>query len=186
MASKVDICNLALVALGQTTIMSIDQKAPRAEKCAAIFDMVRDIELSSHNWKFATKYQTLAQSSTDPSFTYDNSFQLPSDYLKLVSLDSSSIEYKIVGDKLYTNEDEIGLIYIFRETDTANFSSEFIDLLAARIARDLAWSITNNKSTMVAMYESYTITRRRAIAIDSQQGTPNKVQGTSWITARRY
>ncbi len=185
MASEAQICSAALAMLGQTPISSLSQNAPRAEKCNAVFSMLRDAELGSHNWKFATVYVDLSRVDETPDFNYDYSYQLPGDFLKLTQPDDNTIEYRIVGDKLYTNADEIGIEYIKQVTDSGSFSVQFTDLLTARIAKELAWGITNNRLLAVDVAENYNIVRRRATGVDSQQGTPRKLFRNRMNEARK-
>jgi len=175
MASDVQICNLALAKIGQTPILALSQNAPRAEKCNAVYSLLRDAELSEHNWKFAVAYSELTVVDEDQDSEYTYSFQLPSDYLKEVKIDSNSLDYRIVGDKLYTDADEISIEYIRQVADSGEFSAPFVDLLAARIAKELAWGITNNRTLSIDLAEDYVIVRRRTTGIDSQQGKPRRM-----------
>ena len=185
MASDIQICNLALTMLGQAPISSLSQSVPRAEKCNAVYETLRDVEIASHNWRFATEYVLLTQLDEEPDFGYNNVFQLPNDYAKLIRLDSELVEYRIVGNKLYTDEDEIGLEYVKKVTNAGEFSDFFVDLLAARLAKELAWGITNNRTLSIDMAENYNIVRRRAIGLDSQIGTPRKLYRNKMEEARK-
>ena len=184
MASDSQICSVALNMLGQLPISSLSQNAPRAEKCNAIYETIRDIELASHNWKFATVYVELVIVDETPAFDFDYSFQLPQDFLKLVRTDSNSIKYRIVGDKLYTDDDEMYIEYIARITNPGDFSSPFTELLIARLAKDLAWGVTNNKALSIDLAENYKDVRRKATGIDSQAGTPRKLYRNAMNEAR--
>jgi len=185
MASDAQICSAALTALGLTPISSLTQNAPRAEKCNAIYEIVRDDELSSHNWKFATKYASLVAVDEDPDFEYSAVYQLPNDFLKVVKINDKDTEYKVVGDKIYTNDSEIDLVYISKVTNSGEFSSQFVSLLIARLAKDLAFGVTNNRTLSQDAAANYMCVRRKATGIDSQQGTPRKLRRNTLAEARR-
>jgi len=185
MASDAQICSLALAKLGQLPINSLSQSAPRAEKCNAVYALLRDVELSEHNWDFATKYVLLALVDETPAYGYSYSYQLPSDFLKITRVDDTDLDYRIVGDKLYTNINEIGIEYIRQVTDSGEFSAPFIDLLVARLVKDLSWAMTNSKGMVELAAADYIIIRRKAIGVDSQQGKPRKFYKNKMNDARR-
>lgn len=62
----VDVANLALVALGQTTITTLADSNENARRCNAIYEPVRDDLLERHSWNFSIKRATLTN-ITKPS-----------------------------------------------------------------------------------------------------------------------
>ena len=54
-ASAVEICNKALLQLGEESITLLTDNNKRAEKCNLIYDDIRDSLMSMHPWKFALR-----------------------------------------------------------------------------------------------------------------------------------
>jgi hypothetical protein len=81
--SKVEICNLALLSIGQETIQSLTESSQEAVYCAAFYDSARKQLLRGHPWNFATKIVELAALTEDPpDFTYY--YGIPSDCIKVI------------------------------------------------------------------------------------------------------
>lgn len=185
MASEVEICNMILVPLGVDRISSLTEETEGARKCNATYTNFRDQELSSHTWSFATYRVQLAQTTGTPAFGYDLEFQLPSDSLRIVNIDTMDYGYKVEGDKLVTNYTTPYVRYIRRITDPNKFTQPFIEVLVARGQYELCFALTGSKTLMTGLYEVYERKRRRAVAIDSQSsGTPDKYVSDRLIDSR--
>lgn len=85
-------------------------------------------------WNFATTRASLAPStSTSPSFQYTNSFALPSDYVRLVMISSSSgmsdplFDYKIEGANIQANGTALYLTYVSNSTNYGGDLSKWPD-----------------------------------------------------------
>ena len=55
----VDICNLALIQLGQTTITALTDDNENARRCNTLYEPVRDELMEKHPWNFAIERDTL-------------------------------------------------------------------------------------------------------------------------------
>jgi hypothetical protein len=185
MASKVSICNSALIKLGANTITSLTEDSEEARKCNAIFEHVLDTLLQMHPWNFATYRATLAQLSETPEYRYQYYFQLPtSPYCLQVLEVYNKPEYKIEGRKLATDEDVVQIKYIGRVTDMNQLSPAFRECLAFYIARDLSDNMTGSgrqKNDYNSLFERYF---KLAKLRDAQEDTPDDVENGSWIDCR--
>ena len=70
MASKVEICNQALLKLGQPAIMSLDDDSPRARQCFQEFEAALGATLRSYPWPFAIVRKELARRAEKPPFGF--------------------------------------------------------------------------------------------------------------------
>ena len=69
MVSEVDICNAALIKLGdENTISAIGQDGREGEVCELMYSQVRDRLLASHPWNFAIGRSTLTADTATPDF----------------------------------------------------------------------------------------------------------------------
>jgi hypothetical protein len=197
--SATEICNIALTRLGHEQITSFpavsgDGKAGRL--CNLHYVPTRDAVLRAHPWNFAIKRATLAQ---DGSFTADDldeytySYPLPEDYLKLIRTDLDALNYVDVdyriehgtnGSVMRSNEGSVFIEYIARIEDVARYDSLFVDLLAQRLAAEMAIAFTDTQTAAKGMWEVYDLKLREARGVDSQEGIPRDIQANQWLYSR--
>ena len=184
MTSVVQICNLALQKLGASHIVSLTEDSKGARECNLAYEPVRDAELRAHTWNFAKARVVLAPDSTAPPFGFDYQFTLPSDFLRLHPVDEET-DWTIEGNKLLTNDgDTLNLGYIKRVTDPNIFDSTFVEVLAARLAMELAEPITQSntkKDFAVKEYKRALLEARRVNAIENVSVEPPTDR---WISVR--
>lgn len=111
MPSDVDICNQALSLIGHSPskVTSLSGTDTTSVLCNLWFATTRDQLLQEHTWDFATKRAALVPNTTEPVFGYAYSYDLPSDFLRVVisSFEDEGYvtggDYRIVGNNLYSN-----------------------------------------------------------------------------------
>lgn len=211
MTSVVDICNLALTRLGHGMISAIDEGSKAGDLCSLHYPLCRDATLRAHPWNFAIRRQELAASATTPNHEFDYYFALPDDCLKVIRTDweadgltstavygypgmngyaGESVPYRLeshasLGKVLATNESTCSIEYIARIEDPTLFDDLFIDVLAQRLAAELAVPLTDTQTVAKAMWEIYQNKLMEARTTDAQEGTPREVVDLSpWIRAR--
>lgn len=189
MASKTQICNLALTSLSQETISDISENSTAARLLNAKWDLVLDKILCEHNWKFATKRVALAKLVTVPAYGYDAEFQLPTDYLKYQELSDGSVtvmDFAIEGGKVLCDYDAINLKYTRRvpETEIKLFSAEFIDAFAALLASEIAYALTTSGGVSEKLRADYVDRLALAMANDSQSAGERVIGASEWEEAR--
>jgi len=187
-ASKIKICNLALSKIGGGVIADLDEGSAAASACALIYDDVRDEVMQIRPWASCVKRATLARLDESPAFEWANKYQLPPDFLDLTRLGDDPNDprpYAIEGRALLTNESTAPVIYVFRNEDPGTYEPVLVDLIATRMAVDLAMSVAGNASLKTALGQEYEMKRQRAKAVDGQStGQPNFTTVT-WVEARQ-
>ena len=83
--SAIALCSRALLRLGARSIASFDEGTAEAEVCANLYPVARDALLSAHPWNFATGQARLARLSAVPVADFSHAFQLPGDFLRVLS-----------------------------------------------------------------------------------------------------
>lgn len=78
----------------------------------------------------------------------------------------------------------IKIIYIKDETDTTKFDPIFDDLLAVRMAAELAYAIVQSTTLSNAMYNLYERQLQRAKTRDGQEGSPDDLQADFFLASR--
>lgn len=187
MANQVSICSNALVMLGAKTINSLSDTSDRAVACVNAFDDVRDTILRSHPWNCAVKRVRLAANATAPLYDYAYSFNLPSDWLKTLSVGEyqTELDYKTEGRKILCNESPIFLRYIYRNTDIASWDASLVDVMTFAMAERLAYAITQSASMQGAMTDKLRMAIKRARAEDGQDDPPETLGNFRLLAARR-
>lgn len=163
--SAVGICNLALAHLKvDQPIVSIQNPSDATEEAfARWYDIVRREALRMHSWNFARKRAQLNQATTQPAFGDVTAYNLPGDYIRLVSIVSNTAlntvplgnaHFTIEGDDILVNnlvtESQSGvvlnIIYINDFTQTTKMTSDFQILLSLMLAERLSYLFTQSNS----------------------------------------
>ena len=177
MASKTQLCNIALVKLGANTLVNIDtDQTAESKVCSILFDDIADEVMAEGSWTSTIRRAVLAQTTNTPAFEYTKEYQLPVDpkALKVLSINDTApgdTEYAIEGDKLLTNENAISIRYIARLTDTETWDIYLQRAFLARFTSELAYNLTGDASTGRAEFERYRLFVQEGLAINGQQGS---------------
>ena len=191
MASVVDIANSALNLLGASTITALTDDSKNARLCNQRYEPVRNRIFRSHAWNCLTKRVQLAKDSAAPVVEYANQFTLPTDCLRVLKVHNgttdsiaSSIDYAVEGRKIKTDEGTVFLVYIALITDPNEYDSYLQEALAALLAADLAYAITNN-ATLAKNYAATADERlREARFIDATENSLGVVESNEFTDAR--
>lgn len=186
MSSKIEIANVALVRLRANTIQSLSDGSTESGCINALWDDARRSLFSLHTWNFALKETELAATTEAAPLENTYRYQMPSDLIRLVKV-LGDVDYRIVGNQIYANTSKCRIRYVFDQTDTAAWSPLFADLMAARLAWELAYPITANQSTASALQQTYEMKLKEARFTDSTQDIPELfAQGRNSLIASRY
>lgn len=146
--SKVSICNIGLIALGEPPITSLDDNRKAAIYCKARYDQVRRQILRAGFWNFARKQSQLAEVTSAPLFDWSNGFELPADFVRLYRMQKNpQSAYEIQGQLLLSNETApLNIVYIYDHEDPTKFDPIFVAALGYAMGVELAMPITQSKS----------------------------------------
>ncbi|MBL6934023.1 MAG: hypothetical protein ISR48_01285 [Alphaproteobacteria bacterium] len=185
--SSIALSSRALLMIGANTIASFEEGTAEAEVAANLYPSIRDALLSSHPWSFAMAQATLPVLAAAPVADYAKAFQLPDDFLRALSAGPAGrgrgLDYRITGDRLHADVDQLVLTYIFRPEET-DFPPFFDQALIARLAAEFCIPLTENTSRSQALYKLAESEFRRAKLIDAQQDTPPHIAEFPLVEAR--
>lgn len=194
MNSPVEICNLAQSLLGNaSTVNSIDTPAPAtpAEKAyAKWYATCRQYVLKMLMPNFALKRLIVAQNAEAPAFGYAYSYQKPIDCLKVLGIgdvQEKMNDYAIEGDEIMTDniyDDGMKLRYIKDVTDVTKFSSEFIEMLAWRLAYCVCVEITKDYEKLTYIEKIMPSKLSGASAVNAQENLPVRINNSKFRAAR--
>ena len=187
MASKTDICNFALSAIGSKRITAVTDDNERARVCDLFYDQARLETLQAHPWGSATARASVAADATAPTWGYDNRYLLPSDFVRAVSIDSASRnKWEIEGAYLVTNEDSpLSLKYVYDLQDTTKMSPTLVAAISLKLAVYIVERLVNESANKKAQLElKFQETLRSGKHLDGRERSPQPLADTSWILAR--
>lgn len=198
MASEVQVANRALTKLGSFRILSLDDDSKPARAIKSCFDDLRDDELRSYGWQFALKRVQLVASATAPDHGWTYQYPLPADFLALdmvndqfpaVSLDdyitNDVIEYSHEANVIMTDfPSPLKVRYIARITDPNQWDPNFREVLACRIAAEVAEELTQSGPKRQQAWDEYKRALVRAITSNSFERPPVMLADDSWIMGR--
>lgn len=192
--SEAEICNSALVKIGEERISSLDDAGKAARTCKRQYPIKRDQLLEDYNWTFAITRITLAPEATDPDFGFTARFLLPSDCIRFLGLYDSTepltnytgtkTPHKLEGRYLLLDDTAASIYYIKRVTDVTKFSPQFAEALACLLAWDIAYDLTGGAKQEVSLKQRFMATVKRARLTQAIQGTPEIFQSSEWIDSR--
>jgi hypothetical protein len=188
MADKVTIVNRALSLLGAEPITALTDNTPEAQIASRMYDESRKSILSEAPWTFALKRDELNQ-TTDTVEWYENQenyiFQLPSDIIRIWRINADSVNWRIEQEYLICDSDEVGILYVFDQTDTTKYSSAFVDAFSDKLAADMCYAIINSNTEAKMLLEKYEgQSLPKATAINAQTGTPREIDDNLWSLAK--
>jgi len=191
MASKTEIANMALTSLGAANITDIDEDSSNARKVRAVYDNLREAVLEEHPWNFAMERVTKAPSEEVPAFGYVYKILRPTDCLRIVNIyadssETNELRYKPEGKYILCDSNIVYIKYIKNIKDETLFTALFAQALAARIAYELCFPITNSYNVQGQMMTLYNAKLAIARSIDALEGSPDDIDeegpGT-WVGA---
>ena len=191
MASVVNMCNSALNLLGASTIAALTDDTKNARLCNQRYEPVRNRVFRSHAWNCLHKRVQLAQNSTAPVVEYTYAYALPSDCLRVLKIHNgttdsiaSSLDYKLEGRNIVTDEGTVYAIYIALDTDPNNYDTYLRESISHQLAADICYAITNN-ATLAKNYMARADERlREARFVDATENALDTVEANEFTDAR--
>lgn len=176
MASKLDVINLGLSRLGANTIASITDGTAEQKLAVVTYDISRRAVLREHAWNFATLDIELSQVSGYESFEFQYAYQLPSDNVRLLQVYGNPT-YKVQGRQILTDQATCKIKYVYDVTDTEQWDPAFTDVVAQRLAADMAYALTKTQTTSDSMYGIYQQKLKTAKHIDANEDVQDPIGG---------
>jgi hypothetical protein len=189
MASETGICNSALVKIGATRIVALDDGSRNANACAELYPKLRDDLLRAHPWNFAVARAKLGRLATAPIFGFSYVYQLPADWLRTLAVSDNdrgegAVEYRIEGRRLACSAADIWLRYVRVVTDANEMPADFREALAAMLGRDLAIPIAQSSALRETMDRAFRDAFGRARSTDALEDFPEALPEGSWVGVR--
>ena len=184
MASAIDLASNALILIGDSPISSFEDPGAGAQAAGALYPDTKRRLLSEHPWGFALKQQRLNKLTAKPDTltNYTSAFQIPPDLIRLWSLQPWS-DYIIIGDLIYTNQNELLATYVF-DVEEVQFPAHMVKAMEYNLAAEFAISIMENEKLATLFTEKALLFTSKAMATDSQNRPQSAIVDSPLINAR--
>lgn len=189
MSSDVEICNMALSRVAYTQpIVSFTEKSKAAELCRVFYAPLRELVLQAFPWPFAESIVFLADlGSPAPGWAFR--YRYPADCLKVreivvpgqrtTTTNDQRIPYKIGYDAggrvVHTDQPEAACRFTFKVEDSTFFDPNFAEVLAWRLAMDLALPLSSKPELQQFATQQYqrALTKAEGAAFQESQDDPD-------------
>lgn len=171
MLTKIDLCSMALLKLGEKPVQSLVDDSAASQLARTLFDPVIDALIAVHPWRFASRTFELTK-------TTDGDFIIPSDVLRIIKCPG-----QICGNRIKAPTETLQILAIVR-TPVESFPSYFVSLAATRLAMEFCVPLIGDRNIfrmLVALYESEL---QSAKFIDSTTSTTADIENFSLINTR--
>lgn len=192
MTSVTEICNHALLINGQAPIANITEKSTEAIYCRQFYDPTRREILRAFPWNFALKTAVM-NGVVETSDKWEYVYQLPVDCLRVLEIHpedgaatgDSKIEFEVIGNKLYANEENAWCKYIYDCEDTSLFSDMFASVVFHRLAAYISMPIHRDANYTQMLYQMFQKVFAEARTADSNEGQFVPTFGRTFLNARK-
>lgn len=184
MANKVEICNMALSALGHSPIQALDETSQEAVAANTIYDITFDNILATAPWNFATKVATLAELSDETSDEYDYCYGYPTDCLRALQIvntvNETPIPFEVLlqsggqARMIVTDEEDASLRYICDIDTETLLTPAFVAAFAVKLAIAMCpMLVSGTDATKLTQLQNYfqTVALPEALKLDAIEGT---------------
>lgn len=194
-ASETEVANLALGHVGAPAIMDIDDRDNKsAREVTRVFDESARAVGAMANWNCLRTRAVAAQLSTGPIFGWQFQYQLPSDYLKLVSINDLDADvfddyWDVEQLRLLTDADAANIRYVAHIKDVRKWSPGYTDCVALYMAQRFSTAIRQDRTKTAELkqefYDRVLPDARKTYANEGRRRPINTTQGSQYNKARR-
>ena len=186
--SEVAICSLALQDIGRGLIITaLDENSQAACACRLRYPFARDACLRAYDWNFAAARASLLALATPPAFGYANAYQLPADclFVREVGEDDDCCPWEVESGTLITDRAApLNIKYTRAVTSPAAFDPLFAETLAARVAAEVAVSLSESLGKAQALWQVYQSKLAEARRRDAQESSGQSANDGYWLADR--
>lgn len=94
--TAVDVCNMALAAIGGQQLLSdLNENTRQGAACRLHYDQTLKALLRRYDWNWAITRVEIGPSAVKPAFQYGLYYELPPNYLSIVSVNLGRGEFKV-------------------------------------------------------------------------------------------
>lgn len=182
---KIEVCNLALIRIGNAPIETLKEPNEPARRCLQLYDHDRKMVLRRWPWPWSIKREALAldgEKDIDKGI-FQYGYRYPSDCIYLWKLLDENKRELMRGSEWDIQASKVGAViscdvnpvyaeYTFDVDDLSITDEEFIDALGWKLAASLAFKLTGNSQIQQMATQEYE--RAFLFAAADARNEPNK------------
>ena len=171
MLTKLDLCSMALLKLGEKPITALNNDTAPAQLASTLYEPTMDALLAAHPWRFATQHITIEKNQ-------DDEFIIPNNVLRILRCSG-----RVLGKKILSRANTVQMLAVMR-VGAEDFPSYFVSLAATKLAMEFCIPLTGNQQTLRILISLYESEFQNAKFIDSTTDTNSHIENFSLINAR--
>jgi len=191
MATKLGIIKAAVIRAGGEPPQSLSDDSDDVIAAVALYDSVVLELLTAHAWTFATRWETVAATATEPPEPYQSEYAIPAECINVRDLRDQygyKVQYEIVENVIWTyrnatTDAELTLVYNWYPSESrwpGDFAGVVEEFLVARLLETFEERIRALERGEVARLKL-----DRAMRRDRRQNPPAKVNNAPLLRAWR-
>lgn len=184
MSIAIDICNSALIKLGQERINSLTDNNKRAKLCLEQYPKVLRRVLRSHPWNFAIKRASLEETADSPAWGEEAVYPLPNDCVRVFEVAEKYYKYKIEGNAIVSKDGTPNIKYISDDIDENLYDSSFAEAVASWLAADLCYALTQSATLKQGLLQEGEFWVAQARSVGAQEQTVDGLGFDEWDDSR--
>jgi len=185
----VEISNLAIARIGKQPITSLTEGSVTSGYCVAYLGEVISSVSALLDWNALKKRVALARLAEAPVYGFAYMYQLPGDFVRPVSVDlEGGPEYAIEQDKVLTDAESVGLVYVALPAEPSILPGYLIKLIAAALAVRLTTPLISSEAIvqrLAAEYNDAVVLARREDAKRNYDPGIAGIRGYDWYEDMR-
>lgn len=180
-SSGITMASNAMVLLGGSSFAAFTEEKTEARIASQLYETSYLSILTSHRWNFAKKKQVLSRLTTPPLNGYNYAFQIPSDCLYVIDVDSHN--YDIFEDKVFSNAQELSMNYTFRVNEDV-VPAYFAKMMEFYLAAQFSIPLTGDLSKADMFEKKFEREARTARHADSTQRPNIGFRDSPYVSVR--
>ena len=175
--------------------MDIDDRENKsAREVKRIFDISVAEVGEMHKWNCLMRRAVAALQQTKPPFGYENQFKLPSDFLRLVTLNGNEADeerdlWDVEGNMLLSDTDIAEIRYVAHIRDTTIYRPGFVmglqHWIAAKVATPIRQDTAKADSLRNEFFERILPLAKTTDGNERKRKTYDQTRGSQFIRSRR-
>lgn len=175
MASSTQIVNMALLKVGHAPLTSLElDESEVAVSARVVYDLALEDMLGSHPWNFSNVRVSVPELVyTQVGTAWVHAYQLPSDCLRVHSIEPHGAEFEVNGRVLLCNQGApLVMTYMRKVTDTSEFSPMFTMAFVYRLAMEFSTTLSARDTHTSNFTQQYFSKLQEAKTFDGQEEGP--------------
>lgn len=151
-ATWLNMANTALTRINKQVLQTLDDSSTSAMLCNQLIPQCVKMVLNQNDWHSARKRALIAPQLESPAFGYDHQFAMPSDFVRLVKVESE-FPWEKEGEMILSDEEALAIIYIAYPNTPDTLDPLIVDTITTLLAAQLSVSLTSDNTITNLLYQ---------------------------------